>query len=100
MIFLLIIATLLKTQPLYIKGPTDSGAASTGCFRGGKVSCSSHFVLEKVLALIYFGTFLLSIGYWVFDNLKKRAASAMRVDFTMKEKIKFGGKYGSVISEN
>lgn len=44
------IASLLHTQPLYIKGPSDPAKSSTACYNG---------------ALLYLGTFILSVAYWV-----------------------------------
>ena len=34
--FLIIIGSLLQSQPLYIKGPVDPAAAAQGCYQGGK----------------------------------------------------------------
>lgn len=81
-IFLIIIGSLLETQPLYIKGPTDSAAAAKGCYEG---------------AIIYVATFLLSLGYWIYDGMRSKvAAAANRGQNTTFEKSRFGGKYGAV----
>ena len=73
--FLLIIGALLQKQPLYIKGATDPAKAAQGCYEG---------------AIIYVGTLVLSVGYWVYDESKKKVFGAN------KETVKFGGKYGAV----
>jgi hypothetical protein len=62
MFFLLIIGSLLQSQPLYIKGPKDSAAAAQGCYQG---------------ALIYLGTLAISVAYWIFDYLKNKAVAAL-----------------------
>eukprot|EP01036_Dinobryon_divergens_P031898 gene31898-41385_t len=85
LIFLLIIGSLLHTQPLYIKGPKHPAAASTACYEG---------------ALIYLGTFALSIAYWFFNGLGSalfgKSGNSTAVTSHSEETSRFGGKYGAV----
>eukprot|EP01031_Cornospumella_fuschlensis_P026570 gene26570-32111_t len=62
LIFLIIIGSLLQSQPLYIKGPEDPDKAAQGCYQG---------------ALIYLATFCFSVIYWILDTLKKKAVAAL-----------------------
>jgi hypothetical protein len=88
LVFLLIIGSLLQNQPLYIKGPTDSVAAAQSCYQG---------------ALIYLGTFVASVAYWIFDSLKKKASAALSgntssipIDRSNRQRIHGDRKYGAV----
>jgi len=79
--FLLIIGSLLHTQPLYIKGPKHAAEASTACYNG---------------ALIYLATFGVSILYWLFNGL---GAALMGKKSSTDETSRFGSTYGSVSND-
>eukprot|EP01039_Chlorochromonas_danica_P004034 gene4031-4412_t len=84
LIFLLIIGSLLQKQPLYIKGPKDSAQAAQNCYEG---------------ALIYLGTFVLSVAYWIFDSLKKKAAAALAgTSESRRQRVQGDKKYGALSS--
>mmetsp|Transcript_73364 Transcript_73364/g.143958 ORF Transcript_73364/g.143958 Transcript_73364/m.143958 type:complete len:110 (+) Transcript_73364:66-395(+) len=89
-IFLVIMGSLLQSQPLYIKGPTDHVKASKGCYEG---------------ALLYLVTLLLSVGYWMFDSLRKKPSvngpngSQISRSNSNLETTRFGGKYGAVVND-
>jgi hypothetical protein len=81
--FLIIIASLLHTQPLYIKGPTDTGKASTACYNG---------------AWIYFGTFMISVLYWGFHG--KFQSAVIKTGVTQSSSQLLSNRnYGAVIAD-
>ena len=76
-IFLMIVASLLHTQPLYIKGPSSPSEASKACYNA---------------ALIYFAVFLISLAYWAFSDKKTKG--------TTNQEQKSKPNYGSTIDED
>lgn len=84
-VFLIIIGSLLQTQPLYIKGPSDSAKAATGCYQG---------------AMIYAATFLISLGYWTFSSMRSKATNMIdgRGGGRRVGSGSTGGKYGAVVT--
>lgn len=52
-----------------------------------------------LLALIYLGTFLLSLAYWILYAMKQKVSSALSGDQASQRK-KFGGTYGALVSDN
>lgn len=82
-IFLLVIGILLQKQPLYIKGVQDPAMGAAGCYQG---------------AAIYFATFVISLGYWMFDDFTKGIGFFASRGAKLREghqKMKVGSKYGS-----
>mmetsp|Transcript_14582 Transcript_14582/g.32154 ORF Transcript_14582/g.32154 Transcript_14582/m.32154 type:complete len:104 (+) Transcript_14582:119-430(+) len=84
-VFLVIIGSLLQSQPLYIKGPEDSSAAAKGCYEG---------------AMLYLATFLLSVGYWMFDSLKAKSPPLSPLMNRAPPSNSYGGKYGAVVNDS
>mmetsp|Transcript_24911 Transcript_24911/g.41520 ORF Transcript_24911/g.41520 Transcript_24911/m.41520 type:complete len:113 (+) Transcript_24911:75-413(+) len=93
-VFLVIVGSLLQTQPIYIKGPTDTEGAARGCYQG---------------AMLYVATFLLSLGYWIFDSLRAKAPQSSSNSINARlssysggggSSNSFGGKYGAVVSDS
>ncbi|KAJ1404708.1 hypothetical protein B484DRAFT_437083, partial [Ochromonadaceae sp. CCMP2298] len=74
-----------KSQPLYIKGPEDSSAAAKGCYEG---------------AMLYLATFLLSVGYWMFDSLKAKSPPLSPLMNRAPPSNSYGGKYGAVVNDS
>eukprot|EP01032_Pedospumella_encystans_P015908 gene15908-18170_t len=84
---------LIQSQPLYIKGLTDHEKAATGCFEG---------------ALLYLVTLMISIGYWVYESFRAKPPVVPRFgpgstssgnSSPNNETVRFGGKYGAVVSD-
>jgi len=80
-VFLVLIGILLEYQPLYVKGIVEPSKSAQSCYQG---------------AVIYAGTLLLSLGYWSFDESRKRLARQAERNKPKNQKIKFGSKYGAV----
>ena len=109
-VFLCTIGTLLHTQPLYIKGPTDPEKAANACYSAGNggdslgrwpASCtnisplmrpdfSSPLPFPTHTAMIYFATFTISILYWTCSGSKIAPQST---EFT---RHRMGASYGSI----